>query len=490
MPQRMLAAVAGGLSEAGFAAEVLDFGLPEHSGSEAGSGPVGVAVAAAVAHSPQLVVLQVSQRKDVRPARETATRLRALVPSCTILAVGTYIESYGEVLVREEAAFDAAVLLDPEIAVAEAAIQVDSGVALTGTPNMVVEREGAAHRGRRTVARTLDELPLPDYSPSVYPSLYQSKKLHIFEIEHCRGGASPQMGPTAPWSVTPMRLKSPSVCVREIDHVRHYAPAAGAFHVSGAAPAAAVEHLCYELRGLDRPIRYSRETQVPGFDTLSPPSLYVSGCRVVRFPLHSGSQRLLEDFYGQGFTVSQAERALQRAQRARLTRLADFTFPVPHDDRHTRAETVRLLSRTMPDAVTVSAPELRPESTWRDWQAAYGFNVEDAAYRDWAACAPGAAQPYSMQGWEPGAVQRECDCLLREVADLGIHAGLTAREGLMARVLDLDERLDQFRLLQQEAVLREDTLLNLIRIFNERASLPTQAAMWFPFQPQLLAVNN
>jgi hypothetical protein len=95
-----------------------------------------------------------------------------------------------------------------------------------------------------------------------------------------------------------------------------------------------------------------------------------------------------------------------------------------------------------------------------------------------------------MQGWEPGAVQRECDCLLREVADLGIHAGLTAREGLMARVLDLDERLDQFRLLQQEAVLREDTLLNLIRIFNERASLPTQAAMWFPFQPQLLAVNN
>lgn len=496
MPQRTLAAMASSLKRAGVEVQIVDLGTPECAMA---ASPLAVAAItecatqeALATGAPQIVVLNISRRKDVLPARVVARRIRGEAPECKVFIAGPYAESYGEVLVREERCFDAAVLLDPELALTEAAALLRVGASLDACANLVMLRDGVPHRGKRSVLRSLDELPLPDYSAAVYPVLYQGMKLHLFDVEHTRGGEANPIGPTAPWSLPPLRVKSPSVCVREIDHIRHFAPSAGTFQFTGsAAPAQAVEHLCYELRSLDRPVRYGRDVQIAGFEHLSPHSLYASGCRVLRFTIHSGSQRLLEDFYGQSFKVSEAERVLQRAQRARLTRIADFTFPVPHDDRHTRAETVRLLSRTMPEAVTVSAPELRPESTWRDWQEAYGFDVEEAAYREWVACGcDEPALPFQMRGWNAVEVQRERSLLLHEVQDLGIYEGLSAHEGLMARVLELDEQLDQFSLLQREALLQEDTADNLVRIFNERAGLPTSSVTWFPFQPTLRAVSN
>jgi hypothetical protein len=496
MPQRTLAAMASSLKRADVDVQIVDLGTPECAMA---ASPLAVAAITECATQeatatglPQIAVLHIARRKDVLPARVVARRIRGEAPDCKVLITGTYAESYGDVLVREEPCFDAAILLDPELALVEAVKLMRSGSTLEGCANLVALRDGLPHRGKRSVLRSLDELPLPDYSAAVYPVLYQGMKLHLFDVEHCRGGEASQIGPTAPWTMAPLRVKSPSVCAREIDHIRHFAPSAGTFQFTGtSAPAQAVEHLCYELRGLERPVRYGRDVQISGFENLSPHSLYASGCRVLRFTIHTGSQRLLEDFYGQAFKVSEAERVLQRAQRARLTRIADFTFPVPHDDRHTRAETVRLLSRTMPEAVTVSAPELRPESTWRDWQEAYGFEVEDAAYREWVACGSDEpAAPFQMRGWNAVEVQRERSLLLHEVQDLGIYEGLSAHEGLVARVLELDEQLEQFALLQREALLQEDTADNLVRIFNERASLPTSGVTWFPFQPTLRAVSN
>jgi hypothetical protein len=496
MPQRMLAVLAASIRSTKAQAQIVDLGVPECAMPAS-----PLAVAALTEHAlheatsgtaPGLVLLQLTRRKDVLPARVIARRLRGEAPACKVVITGPYAECYGDVLVREEPCFDAAVVLDPEACLPEMLARLQLGQSLTGTPNLVTLQDGAIHRGKRAALKTLDELPLPDYRAAVYPALYQGRKLHLFEVEHCRGGETQQIGPTAPWSLMPLRVKSPSLCAREIDHIRHSVPSAGAFHLSGSsAPAHAVEHLCYELRGLERPIRYTRDVQISGFDSLSPHSLHASGCRVLRFPIHTGSQRLLEDFYGQSFKVSEAERVLQRAQRARLLRIAEFTFPIPHDDRHTRAETVRLLSRTMPEAVNLKCPELRPESAWGDWQEAFGFEIEEPAYREWIACgSEEPARPFQMRGWNASDVQRERSLLIHEVQDLGIQEGLSAEEGLMARMLDLDEQLDQFALLQRESLRHEDTAEHLVRIFNERAGLPARGVTWFPFQPTLRAVSN
>jgi hypothetical protein len=489
MPQRPLAAMAGALLHAGFPVSIADLATPEHAPSDNHANVVA-AMNAAIAASPQLVVLHVARRKDLPNARAIAAHLHACLPGAHVLVSGAYAEAYGAVLIAAEPAFDAVLLLDPEVAIVEAATQLSSGIRLTGTPNMAVYREGVAHRGRRRLARSLDDLPLPCYDAEVYPAVHRGEKLRLFEIEQSRGGAGTQMGPTAPWSISPLRLKSPSECLREMEHIRETTPSAEAFHLSGqSTPAQAVEHLCFELRGLERPLRYSRDVQVLEFESISAHSLYASGCRVLRFALHSGSQRLLEDFYGQQFKVSEAERALHRAQRARLMRVADFTYPTPADDRHTHAETLRLLTRTMPEAIRVEAPELRPESTWRDWQAAYGFVVEDSAYRAWAMCDAAGKAPYRMMSWTSEEQEDATRRLLGEVSALGIHEGLTPREALMARILGLEEELPRFSLLQHEALQRQDTAEDLVRIFNEKASRPANM-IWFPFQPQLRAANN
>lgn len=501
MPQSLLARLAAVLLQQGLPVSIVDTGEPDSIAAPDCAAEsispclpgVERAFREAVALEPSLVVLQVLHRKDVPSVREMARRIKDHRPETRVLLAGSYAEAYGPVLVEADANLDAAILYDPEVVLAEWGSGANDKP-LSEYPNLVMMRDGQARRGRRALARQLDRLPLPDYSPAVYPSIYQGKKLHLFEIEHVRGGGGSPLGPIAPWSVMPLRVKSPSVCVREIEHIRHCVPTAAALHFSGGgASAQAMEHLCYELRGLDRPVRYSRDAQVSEMETLAPHSLHASGCRVLRMPLYTGSQRLLEDFFGQSYGISQAERALQRAQRAQLFRIAEFTYPVPHDDHHTRAETLRLISRAMPEAVSVAPAELRPESVWSDWQEAYGFEIDEKSYRAWAApdsrTAPGV-QPYRMAGWTQERFLAESDGLLKDTASLGVYAGLSACEGLVAWELELEECLDRFALLQHEALRHTDSASNLVRIFNERSGLPASKVAWFPFQHQLKAASN
>lgn len=501
MPQSLLARLAAVLLQEGVPVSIVDTGEPEsivdpacvEASRSAFLPGVERALREALSSEPALVVLQVLHRKDVPSVRQTAALVKKHRPETCVLLTGGYAEAYGPVLVEADANLDAAILYDPEVVLAEWGSSPDDKP-LSEYPNLAMMRDGQTRRGRRALARQLDRLPLPDYSSATYPAIYQGKKLHLFEIEHVRGGGGAPLGPIAPWSAMPLRVKSPSVCVREIEHIRHCVPTAAALHFSGAgASAQAIEHLCYELRGLDRPVRYSRDAQVGEMETLSPHSLHASGCRVLRMPLYTGSQRLLEDFFGQSHGVSQAERALQRAQRAQLFRIAEFTYPVPHDDHHTRAETLRLISRVMPEAVSVAPAELRPESVWSDWQEAYGFQIDEHAYRAWVApdsvMNPGV-QPYRMAGWTKERMLSERDGLLQDAASLGVYAGMSACEGLVAWELELEECLDRFSLLQHEALRHADSASNLVRIFNERSGLPASKVAWFPFQHQLKAASN
>lgn len=501
IPQSLLARLAAVLIQEGVSVSIVDMGVPEsivdpaiaeESPSALLPGVEG-ALREILTEAPSLVVLQVLHRKDVPSVRQTARLVKEHRPETCVLLAGGYAEAYGPVLVEVDANIDAAILYEPEMVLAEwGSAPIDKP--LSEYPNLVMLRDGQTRRGRRALARQLDRFPLPEYSSAIYPAIYQGKKLHLFEIEHVRGGGGAPLGPVAPWSAIPLRLKSPSVCVREIEHIRHCVPTAAALQFSGGgASAQAMEHLCYELRGLDRPVRYSRDAQVGELDALSPHSLRASGCRVLRMPLYTGSQRLLEDFFGQSYGISQAERALQRAQRAQLFRIVEFTYPVPHDDRHTRAETLRLISRVMPEAVSVAAAELRPESVWSDWQEAYGFQIDEQAYRAWVAPdsrADSGIRPYRMAGWTKERMLAESDALLQDAASLGVYAGMSACEGLVAWELELEECLDRFSLLQHEALRHADSTSNLVRIFNERSGLPASKVAWFPFQHQLKAASN
>lgn len=69
---------------------------------------------------------------------------------------------------------------------------------------------------------------------------------------------------------------------------------------------------------------------------------------------------------------------------ATLARPSPLTLFTPSwDDYHTRAETLRFVQRTRPDAIAISSPELAPGTPWYAAPEHYGFRQAqgDAARR-------------------------------------------------------------------------------------------------------------
>jgi hypothetical protein len=110
------------------------------------------------------------------------------------------------------------------------------------------------------------------------------------------------------------------------------------------------------------------------------PILYASGCRAIDWTLESGSQRLIEDYFGHEFTVSHAETVMSACRSADIFTAARFTYPTPADDYHTESETLRLLSRTRPDAVLFEFPDVRPGSVWYEKADDFGFTLNKENY--------------------------------------------------------------------------------------------------------------
>jgi len=515
MPQRVMASCASSLACEGFMPLALDFGTPETLAAlecQPGTTP-DVLHSESLARDlarhafgrllefgrPRLVTLVVERRKDVLPAREFARLSRAAGLGCPLVLAGSYAGSYGGLLLEVEPCFDAACVEDPELTLPAMAHARGGPEVWTEVPNLVFCRDGKRVRTRRELVARLDRLSPPDYSEAFYPAVDAGQKLMLFEVEQSRGGARALMGPVAPWSLSPVRRKSPSVVSSEMDGLRASHRGVNAFHVSaGTTDHEAVEHLSYELRGRSRTPFYSRTCSMEVVDTITPQALYASGCRSIGFDVPTGSQRLIEDFYGLNLGVSQIERNLQRCQRAQLQRVVNFTFPCPSDDRHTAAETVRLIKRTMPEAVNVTPPELRPESTWREWQQTYGFVVDDERYALWAAgerggavwSAHGSQVPYEMAGCGIDDARRSYCGLVAAIEETGVPMGRTPKESLLAWMLDLDASPEEFGVLQCHVLDTARTAATLIEAFNACAALPSSALQFLPFVPELRAMGN
>jgi len=515
MPVRAAASTAAGLERAGYRARVFDYGTPEALAAveyrlegvdhvlhneQLALDLARLAVSQILETGrPSLIVLHVEHRKDVFPAREFARIFRTDSGACPVVLSGPYARAYGALLLEADPNIDAVCADDPELAIPLLAETHAKRRAWKGVPNLIYRRRAGVFRTSRKLFPTLDRMPPPDYSPEAYPAIHRNQKLYLFEVEQTRGGHPAQLGPVAPWSVSPIRRKAPSVVAAEIDAVRAACHGTNAFHIkSDGDDHDAMEHLAYELRGRDRTVYYSRLCAMPLFDSVTPEGLYASGCRVVSFDVPTGSQRLLDDFYEANLGVSQVERNLHRCQHAQLRSILNLTYPCPEDDRHTRAETIRLISRTMPDAVNITPPELLPESTWRDWQQTYGFVVDEQDYRRWAAGERGAATwaahgfqvPYDMKGHTVDGTRRSFCSLHRDVSELRTPIGRTAREDLLAWLLDLEHCPAEFEVIQHSVADESRTLTALIEAFNHRVCLPDNTVVFFPFVPQLRAVGN
>ncbi len=390
--------------------------------------------------SPERLVYLADTRDEYREARGVALMVRRQNPHIQQCVIGAHAHKYGVLFAASEEPFS------------HYGNNVEDWLLLPG------------------VFGPGEPEPAAEYDPSVYPALYSGGKFHCFTVG--TGG------------------NSVGICA-EMRRIQRHVPVC-AFDVAGSLPLARAMDMAAEFVARRMETAYAC-TLAPGGSAEGAASLlHATGCRSAAVDVPTGSQRLLEDFYGCGYGVSQA-RNLMRILRAQgISVTAQLVYPCPRDDRHTRAETELLLDQSLPEGVVAGYPECHPRSRWAESPELFGFNCPPAQQLRWARgddrpelCDTGAPLPCGgMRGWTPESARAAQQSLLREVETRGTVAGLGQAEALIARVAGFEGREQAWHHRVQTALATGDfnELSALITAFNRRAAGAPRANQpeWLP----------
>ncbi|MCL4692510.1 MAG: hypothetical protein KJ060_08365 [Candidatus Hydrogenedentes bacterium] len=459
-------------------------------------------VAQRLAHQPGLhfAGLMIRAVEDLRYAAQIARRLKDSRPKLRVIAFGPLIDLYGDYIAREYLEFDCLCLTDVEQSLVGFAEKIDAPEMWASVPNIAVANGYYPKGDSQRDSLGLGNYPPPVYEPDTYPALRSGQKLRLFELEDNRGSV-PTFADPRTHRESAVRMKPVSAVCNEIWRI---ATLYGARAFSLCGPAATASHMTavgHELlrRGTD--IVYARSSACLGVVPAMFSVLRASGCEVMSFSVDTGSQRLLDDFFGRGVTVTELETMLRASRSAGLYTIARFVYPCPADDYHTKAETIRLVERTRPDAAAVDVPQVHPQSEWFERSAHYGFRVrrERALARAMASARrfplmdnQWPTLPFSVAGLSSSQVIGENRSLVEELEQRGVLASAPYDLVRLARLAGYENRERQFVARAQHELLSGDTsgVATLVDQFNEAVCVSAKGVALKPYEPSRMAVGN
>lgn len=448
------------------------------------------------------VVFLADDELDFRESLAVCRELREQQPAVRTAVAGRHARDYGAILLSVSNVFDAAIEGDEEVVVAEWASRIRQEAAWASVAGLLYLDAGRPRRGGHRTGPSLDTLPMPCYDAATYPAVHGDGKFLLFTVDQTRGALQTAHGDRrTEHGAGMLRMRSPAaVCTETAMLMKQFG--VFTFHIRGSeAPGAHWLGLAKEIGAQRWRMQYSLSGAIGHGEPAAAAALATSGCQSICFSVDTGSQRLLEDFYGHNFSVSEIERAVCACRKAGAFVTLHCTFPCPMDDYHTRSETMRLLIRSRPGAAPFALPRLKPESVWMHRALEFGYRVnhgyfplwamgQDTPYVSLADFIP--VLPYRMIGWSRSRIAMEYADLVHEVMELGICPGGTAQEFLMARVsgYEGDEATYYRRLREVLATLDASALASMAITFNERAAVAVESAVFRPFAPTLAVVGN
>jgi len=450
------------------------------------------------------VVFAIEDGAELKGVLSAAKRLRAAAPAVRTAAVGRFVQRYGAHLAGMSAVFDCLCLGDAEGALVAWAGRLDRPETWADIPNLAL-----AHRGdqpqpwARTYDCNMDSLPAPAYDAVTYPALAEAAKFKVFTLECGRGCergcpacAEPEINGPA------LRARSPrTVCDDMSRLVREHGTRAFRF-LGPVSPGVSYEVLS---RGLD--VRTCQNVPIAEADPALFAALRAAGGEAISFRAETGSQWLLDEYYKRPYDITTAERALRSCRASGLLTTVRFTYPCPADDYHTRAETLRLIERTRPDAALIGLPEVVPGAPWCTRADAFGFDVDMAGFlrraalgrdrssiplREWTALTPCLGSPYRIGLRSLLQAARDGELLAQEVEALGVSTVLTVEMALAARVSGHEGSERGFCSLLRRQIFTGDAagVADAAVRFNERAARVAADTGLGARAPLLAAVGN
>ena len=448
------------------------------------------------------VVFSVNDRSGLQSSLQLAKKLQEKLGGVKRILLGRFADQFGGVIAEATDAFDAICVGDGEAALVAIADGFGGGSDWSRIPNLIYGSAGGVEHTSRACSMVLEPTPSEAYSADVYPALAHGGKFKLFTVEHSRGYYhAGHARPCMPYEGHRVRVKPVQKVCEELSSLsRRFG--ARAFHLSGeATPSAQLDSLAYEILAKRLTLRYSRASSIRCIDPATLHALHSSGCHAISVQLDTGSQRLLEDFYGQSFGVSQAETVLRGCRRAGMFVVVRLTYPCPLDDYHTTAETIRILSRCKPSATQVSSPLLVPGAAWHVRPEQFGFRFDAARLSRWAMSSENEVptfegadvpSPNRFSGWTRTRFTLAQRSLLSAIEEEGIMRRATEKEGLLAFMAGYGGREQEFIETVERFMLTADVggLASLMDAFNKKATSTGNSMVYRSFTPAFAAVAN
>ncbi len=431
------------------------------------------------------LIFELCNADDVDLLGEILPAIRRARPSCVFGAMGPMADAYPGALSRSVPELDAIFPEHALNAVESWLSMADEPGRWVGIANAWVCVGGTWGQGPRN--GSVHDTEPGAYGVSVYPAMAGHEKLKLFTIEdyqgcscHCNACAAPHHG----------EAKVADDAVQEVNEL-FAAHGATAFHFSGmGAPASHALAVAQGLQDFAKPaVRFSRDLHTANAVPALFSGLKRAGCVAIEFQMDTGSQRLLDNVFARGVKVSYAEKIAAAAHEHGLGVNMRFTFPTPDDDYHTRAETLRILSRTRPQGAPVDVPMVAETSHWHQDPSSFGFSGTGLPGRatfplpaDRWAMPSGSLGPYS-----PSQAIQQVDSLRAEIETMGVSTILSAQRMLLADVAGAGLRPAAFVSSFIEALGKGETdwIRNMVQRVNDQAcfavgadsSAPMRSAM-------------
>ncbi len=426
----------------------------------------------------------------VRPLREYCPRLR-------IVGFGVLPSLLPDSLLNERNGFDCLCIEDPETTLAALGERIDAPQLWASIPNLAFMQGSATLISPRDTTSSLSALSAPAYEPDAYPALRSEQKIRVFTIDECRPSAAYSHAMPHAHGEAPRVRSVASVC-NEMWRIGTLF-GARAFHFTGeAAPASHVSAVAHELMRRGMSTIYTRSTSISHAVPATFPALHSSGCVAMSFPIDTGSQRLLDTYYGRDFTITDVERVLRCTQSIGMHAITRFTYPTPADDYHTRAETLRIIERNKPYAAPVNFPSLRPGSRWFS-DTGMGYNAERERY--YHQCMTTARKFPGLLAANDryrGAGLSDCEAialrqaLVNDIERLGVNASTPDEIVRLSCIMGSTGREHQFAARVQRDFARGDAMgiATLVDLVNEAACVSAKRMALRAHDTERLAVGN
>ncbi len=437
---------------------------------------------------PNVVVLLAQRRKDLHEARQLAEALKMRWPRLCIALAGKMAVRFGRQVLMDCNAIDVACTTRPESSVPSLAARWDAPATWPQIPGIICRADANLFESPDWGATALPASAIPAYHPESYPALREGGKFNLFTLNGGRG--LNHQGHYRGKSHGRAQARSVRQLRREMIAL-HELYGTQAFHVTGSHTSRdGVIEFARECITMPFPVAYSRDAHVFELCPNTVSLLSTSGCQSLGFSLLTGSQITLSDYFGENWSISDVESCLRACRESGIFLHTDFIYPVPADDYHSRAETIRLLHRCKPGTLRLLLPHLIPGSAWHQHAAEFDFATRLRQLEDWISTSSltmntfqeAARLPFTFAGRKRSTIAGQLKAFDQELEGIcpPIESGCQA--GLIARISGEQGRENRFihGLERAMKTLNIAALRNFVDTFNIHATASINTVDFYP----------